>query len=237
MDNFHKDDLLVGAFISDIHIDAADSDMVYYQLNEYFLKVLHKLPVLDLVVLGGDIYHSKIPMESQASKLSNRFFNKDLVDLMIEKNCGVRVIKGTDSHDNDQLDNFLHLQENPKVNFKIIKKVEEENFRGFKFLYIPEEYLKDPNKYYSEYISNKYDMAFGHGMFEKVAFNNNNDITQLKDAPVFKNNYFRECVKGPVLFGHIHTPTKVNKQVRYPGSFHTWVMGQETKKEIGRAHA
>lgn len=223
-------DVIIGAFIADIHIDAGDPDIVYNQLKTDFIGNLKKLPILDLIVIGGDTYHSKIGLESRASKLSMRFFNKDLINISHEKNAGIRVIKGTLSHDNNQLDNLLYLEDRDDVDFKIINHVWDENFRGFNMLYIPEEYIKDRDDYYSKYMKKEYDMAFGHGMFEKVAFSSDDSETQMNEAPIFPNAYFKKNVNGPVLFGHIHTMTKVNDQVWYPGSFHRWVMGQEKKK-------
>lgn len=222
--------ILVGAFIADIHFDAGDDLDLYNQLKDNFIEPISKLPKLDMIVLGGDTYNSKVQLESRASKLSMKFINSDLVDVAKDKEACIRIIKGTHSHDNDQLDNFRHLEERVDVDVKIINKVERESYKGFNFLYIPEEYIKDQDEYYKPYMQYQYDMAFGHGMFEAVSFTDNHGEINMKNAPVFKNNYFKNNVKGPVLFGHIHTNTRVNDQVYYPGSFSRWIMGEEKKK-------
>lgn len=223
--------ILLVAVISDIHFGALPARELYEQLIENFIKPLYKLPKLDLIVIDGDTANHKLGLDSEHSKYLSKFINKDIKKLAKKKKCAVRWVQGTLSHDNNQLDNFMHLEES-SIDLKIIKTVREEDFHGFKMLYIPEEYMSDYKDYYRKYFnkSNRYDFVFGHGMFQEVAFSGAKTEIQMKKAPIFKSNDIINICKGPIIFGHIHDYTVIKDQIYYPGSFSRWCMGEEKKK-------
>lgn len=223
-------DLIIGVSIADIHFGAQEADVLYTELKENFLKVVKKLPRLDIVTVLGDTYDYKTSLDSEHSKFGTRFVCGDLPNLARETGCAVRIIKGTESHDGNQLNNYLYLSEEDDIDFKFYSKVDSEDFNGFKFLYIPEEYVDDKDKYYKEYFKgDKYDMIFGHGMFKETAFEQKSEV-QMKKAPVFNSKDMIKMCYGPIMFGHIHTKTIIKNQIYYPGSFSRWVMGEERKK-------
>ena len=55
----------------------------------------------------------------------------------------IRIIKGTRSHDFNQLDILKVFKEKAGSHFKIIEKNEVEVFNGYRILYLPEEYPTD----------------------------------------------------------------------------------------------
>ena len=147
----------------------------------------------------------------------------------------VRIIQGTISHDNNQLNNFRIYENKMNVSFKIIMNVTEETLpEGIKILYIPEEYMKDPSSYYQDYfdMEKKYDFIFGHGMVKEVAFIAKEQLSEntMSKAPVFDTKELINICKGPIYFGHIHTFTNVKNHLYYPGSFSRFRHGEEEPK-------
>jgi DNA repair exonuclease SbcCD nuclease subunit len=229
-------DVFVTAFIADIHFGAMKSDQLYIQLQEYFLKVLDKKKI-DLLVFGGDLFHNIITMNYSTSHIVLMFM-ENVIELCKANNIPhIRIIQGTISHDNNQLHNFHMFENRSDIDFKIIMNVTEEYFpyEKIRVLYIPEEYMRDPQEYYKAYIADadkKYDMIFGHGMVKEVAFiaKNQESENTMSKAPIFDTKQLINACKGPIYFGHIHIRTTVRKHVHYPGSFSRFRFGEEDPK-------
>lgn len=221
--------VIVAAHISDIHFGAFDSDDLIDELKYYFLRQLKKMPKLDVIFIQGDLYHYELSLNSRAALNSFKFINK-LQEIAYEKNAKIRIIKGTKSHDYNQLAN---IKFNKRIDLKIIDTVKvEEIFEGYKVLYLPEEYVNDQEEYYGEYLNpiNKYDVIIGHGMVEEVSFKKFSSEVQLKSAPIFKSKDLINACKGFISFGHIHTSYIIKDKIYYTGSFSRWCHGEEEPK-------
>ena len=234
----NNENVYIGAIISDVHVGDLDAHELYYQLKEVFIKTLKELPVLDFIVIDGDLIDKKISMNSQhATTLLNVITDIKEVIQSRENIVKLRILKGTESHDKRQLE-VLHsvLQ---GIDYKIINEVQTENlFEDFHVLYLPEEYMEDMKAYYSPYLSDdenveeKYDMIFGHGMVKEAVFHaksQESEITMPK-APVFETKQLIRNCKGPIFFGHIHTRQTIRKHFYYVGSFTRWSFGEEEDK-------
>lgn len=221
----------IGAIIADIHFGAMSATSLFNELDKGFIKYINKLKTLDYVVIAGDLFDTKLSLNSDHVKYLFLFFKK-LIEICSKKNTKLRILKGTASHDNNQLD-ILRYFSNSDVDFKIIEKVsEEELFPDVNVLYIPEEYMTDKKDYYKDFFNNKYDMVFGHGLFAEVAFvakNQESEITMSK-APVFKSSTIIDITKGPIFFGHIHKSQCIKDKIYYVGSYSRWVYGEEEPK-------
>lgn len=227
----------VGVQLADVHIGALDADDLYKQLKEVFISNLKELPILDFIIINGDLIDKKISMNSNHAMCLLQFID-DIKSVIKSRDNVVklRILKGTESHDNRQLE-VLHsvLQ---GIDYKIINSVESEYlFEDFHVLYIPEEYMDDMDTYYSEYLDDepiqpKYDMIFGHGMVNEAVFSaktQESEITMPK-APIFNTKKLLANCKGPIFFGHIHTPQTIRKRFYYVGSFTRWAFGEEHDK-------
>ena len=220
----------VGAILADVHFGAMPAEKLYEELEKGFLKYLKSLKILNYVVLAGDLFDGRLNLNSAHTKYMFIFLKK-LMEICVDKNCKLRILKGTLSHDNDQL-NVLKLFSNFNVDFKIIETVTSEDlFHDMKVLYIPEEYI-DNGDYYKEYFNTEYDMIFGHGMFSEVAFMGKNQTSEItmKKAPIFKSEDILNISKGPVVFGHIHKSQCIKDRIYYVGSYSRWVYGEEDPK-------
>lgn len=227
----------VGVVIADIHAGAFGGAILYNELNKCFIKHIEKMKLLDFIVIAGDLFDSKISLNSAHTKYIFKFL-KELIEICKERNIKLRIIKGTESHDNQQLDSIERLIDD-RCDMKIISTVTVEYlFDDFKCLYIPEEYMKDPMEYYKPffentvYDNNMYDMIFGHGMVDDVSFvakNQQSEITMAK-APIFKTAKLIEISKGPIFFGHIHKAQNIKDHMYYTGSFSRWCFGETEPK-------
>ena len=226
--------LFVVAFIADIHFGSMKSNLLYEQLQKRFLKKLKKKRI-DMVVIGGDLFHNIITMNYSTSHIVLMFM-KDLIETCIKNGIRyIRVIQGTMSHDNNQLHNFHMFENRTDIDFKIIMTVQTETLaEGIDILYLPEEYMNNPQEYYEEYLDvrKKYDFVFGHGMVEEVAFvaKKQESENTMSRAPIFNTKQLLGTCKGPIYFGHIHIRTTVKKHFHYPGSFSRFKHGEEDDK-------
>lgn len=219
--------------IADIHFNAIPADKMYEQLDGIFLSYIKKHKI-DMIVFAGDFYDSIISFNSQFAHLSTEFFKKT-VEISVDNGIKyIRVLKGTRSHDNNQIVNLKVFEDNTKVSIRIIESVTRETIEGMEILYIPEEYMKDVNEFYKDYLngSNKYDMIFGHGMFKETSFaaSKQESAITLSGAPVFDSKKMCDICNGFINFGHIHTSCGIRKKITYVGSFSRWVFGEEEKK-------
>jgi DNA repair exonuclease SbcCD nuclease subunit len=219
------------AIIADIHFGAMDSKRLMFELYDQFLSKLEDLPALHAIVIAGDFYDHKLSMNSPHAKASIYFIEK-LMLLAKEKSSSIRIIKGTESHDNKQLElltNIFNMSD--EVDARVISTVESEVlFPNCEVLYLPEEYIDDPH-YYDPYFIRSYDMVFGHGMFTEVSFGKRQDgeINHPK-APIFNSTEIGSLCEGPVFFGHIHTRQVLKGKVYYVGSFSRWCFGEDADK-------
>lgn len=219
----------IGAVISDIHFGVMDSEVLYNELKKRFLKPLKKIPKLDYIIIDGDLYDSKVSLDSSASKYAFRFIG-EVIKIAKKKGAKVRLIEGTDSHDGSQIENFQFLEYDDSIDFRVIREVQEEElFPDYMVLYIPEEYMQDKEAFYEPFFSqkDKYKQIFGHGMLEFAAYAEH--ATHRPGAPTFTVAELNYCCVGPVIFGHVHTMQNY-KYCYYCGSFSRWCQGEEKPK-------
>lgn len=219
------------ATLADLHWNAVSPEKMYHQLQDIFLTYIKKHPV-NMVVIAGDYYDSIISLNSKSAKLSMLF----MTNLMnVAKETGVqwiRIIKGTSSHDNNQLENLKVFENDDQIDFKIYSSVTDEEIHGYRILFLPEEYMKDIEEFYADYLEKTYDIIFGHGMFKETSFvaSKQESAVTLSKAPVFNSDRMISICNGPILFGHIHTKCTIKKNIQYIGSFSRWVYGEEEPK-------
>lgn len=219
------------SIISDIHWGAMPADKLYEELDKGFLKYLKSLKILDAVIITGDLFDNKLNLNSDHVKYLFLFIKK-LFTICNDKGSKIRFIKGTTFHDNNQLD-VLKFFSNFNVDFKIFETVSnEELFPDFNVLYVPEEYMKDTEEYYKDYFNKSYDMIFGHGMVNEVAFVAKSQLSEvsMQKAPIFKSENLLNITKGPIFFGHIHKSQCIKDRLYYVGSYSRWVYGEEEPK-------
>lgn len=219
-----------GALIADIHFGALPINDLYSEL-QMFLDYIDKKDI-DFIVILGDWFDRKLNMNSKDAKYSTICFER-ICQIAMNNNIKVRMIQGTESHDNNQLEILEILAKNKHIDFKVFYEVgEEELFPNFNVLYVPEEYITSFDDKYGKYMNNTYDMIFGHGVIQEVKFAAYLQQTEktMKKAPIFKSNMLMSICDGPIFFGHVHTRDVFHDRVYYVGSYSRWMFGEEEDK-------
>ena len=214
--------------VGDIHFGYYPPELLYKE----FQLILHTIEenAIDCVVIAGDYYDTKLSMSSAHAVYSVKAFS-DLIKLCEELGIKVRQIKGTNSHDpENQLKNLAQIANSSKCDYKLFLTVDEEEiFPGMNILYIPEEYMENSKDYYKEYFNKKYQLVFGHGMFEETNFSTNKH-EGMKKYPIFNSKEMEEICEGPIVFGHIHTAQRIRSRIQYTGSLVRSRFGEEEAK-------
>lgn len=222
--------------LADIHWGKSKNPQFFYEeIKELIIDRLDKLKVLDAIIICGDFWDRVISLHHPTANWAIHFI-QDLLKLCNDKNCKLRVVMGTRSHDNDLLKWFhiVNRSNSYTVDISVINSVSEEQlFEDTKVLYIPEEYVTSYENHYEEYfIKDKYDMIFGHGLIDKASFAAVNQESELTSpsAPIIKSEDLLNICKGPIFFGHIHTRMTFYNRIHYVGSISRFAHGEEEDK-------
>lgn len=228
--------------LSDLHFGnkLVNSEHMYESLQAYAYKHIQKC---DLVILHGDLFHCLLDLNHTASRMIIVFLN-DLFAMSIAYGFKIRILRGTFSHDRNQLmivDSLAkRFSGTDKIDLKIYDKVSvDEEHVGDEHISIC--YLPDDLPYKSEQevldvvrelLSNrkldKVDMVVGHGYCKHVL------PYGLSGPPVtYTFEGLSSICKHVAVFGHIHTPSikkSNNITIIYIGSMERMAHGEEERK-------
>jgi len=220
--------------LCDLHFGPSkNNENIYNSLSQVVYPYILNNSI-DLIVICGDDTDDRISLDQIASRYWLQFW-KDITSF--KKPDGspipVRGLSGTESHQRNQLQSLQFWVKDTDVNVKLFETCGVENFNGLNFLYIPEESVYDKYKFYKNtlFSDNKYDMVFGHGMFDFIG-NNGWGVTEersLKGSPIWNIEDFKN-VKGCVCFGHIHIAQNYKNFIYYGGSLTRFCQGEDAPK-------
>ena len=228
-------DFKVIACIADVHIgNKSISWKEYkYQLKQGVIEKLKRINFLDGIVICGDTTHYQISLNSEYATVF-QWFISSIVKIAMEHNAFVRIIKGTKSHDLDQLENLRHYEDIFDLDFKIINDYLVETIDGHNYAYIAENYINESiDEYYKDIFSkpDKYfDMMFMHGTIEPCRFTTQDSENINTNAPIFRLKDFYRVCRGTIQAGHIHTPMVFDNKFFYVGSALRTCHGEEEDK-------
>lgn len=231
----HKDKFKIIVTIADIHLgNKAISHKEYkYQLKHGLIKKMEMMTFIDAIVICGDIFHYTTSLNSEYAAVFMWLINK-LMKIARKHNAFIRFIKGTRSHDLSQLDVLKQYEDDEDIDLKVIDEKYIEVIDGHRYGYIPEEYIScDIDEYYSDFFDvddNYFDMIFGHGMVKDCQFVEQENENQSSRAPIFDTNELGRICRGPISFGHIHTPMNIRNKFFYVGSILRTAHGEEHDK-------
>lgn len=206
--------------IADIHLGIGSLNPEYQwdNLENHFFKHI-EIEQPDIIVVSGDVMDERVNVNTSTASVFHMF-----IDKLIDTGRTVLIIEGTKSHDDNQINVFSH-----RVNdkFRIYSKVAKDMVMGLRLLLIPEEYMHDPDEYYKDYLNDTYDYAFGHGMFDHVAYmGKRKSMFRKLTSPMWNfAKHFKNIISGHVSFGHVHTHDDV-----YVSSFGRYNHGEEEDK-------
>lgn len=219
--------------ISDIHIGKKD-DMRLKEELEIFFDYLKDTENIDMITISGDLFDRVLTANEYGTTLALEFIQR-LIDLYIPE-IDIRIIKGTRSHDFNQLDILKVFKEKAGSHFKIIEKNEVEVFNGYKILYLPEEYPTDYDDFYKENLlgveDKVYDFIIGHGMIDFIAFTGYEDDSEnrVHGTSTHKADDLIRVTKGPIIFGHIHEKQEYKNKIYYTGSYSRYSFDTPSEK-------
>lgn len=221
------------AAIADVHIgNKSISHKEYkYQLKHGVIKKLKQLAFLDMIVICGDLLHCQISMNSNYAEVFFWFID-EIISVAREKNAVIRIIKGTKSHDLDQLDTIKFYENYEDINFKVVDDYYTESILNMNLAYIAQEYINEPIKKHFNSILGKrnfYDIIFGHMTIEQTQFSEQNSENIDTHAPVFKLEDLFKCA-NLIISGHIHVPLEFSSRFYYVGSVLRTAHGEEEPK-------
>ena len=226
--------------IGDLHFGhpRLSAESTYKKLRACLYPELENAHAIFVV---GDLYDQLLTVNSKAHKYASMFI-RDLFRISMDTGMQVRLLHGTFTHDRDQLSIFSTFSA-PKVRYKIINSIYVEEIKDFQVrdeiieTSIRVGYLPDnlPYKYASDAIEQlrttmtvagyaQLDLIIGHGAFEHVIPDVNH-----KPACLYTIRQFDNIVRGPIVFGHIHTPGHT-ENMYYCGSFERMAHGEEEDK-------
>lgn len=211
-------------FIPDIHWGVIDPEKQWkylYFITDFLHQATDSGVPIDLIVIAGDYFDSKLPLNSREAILAIRWFNELLIIANQHGVKAIRVFKGTPEHDNDQLDAFQSIQSDG-IDLKIFNKTTlEETLPSLSCVYCPDEQLQS-DIYEETYVNEMiclHDIAFFHGSFDVVygsLLESNPSLSQQKNV-IFPYNKWNHVTYGPLLAGHWHDGKQYN-DLYYAGS-------------------
>ena len=234
--------------ISDLHWGVMEEDKMYeqYRFILEFVRRSHSsinqgnLQKIDLIVIAGDYFDSQLNLNSRRAIKALDWFD-ELYSIAASKGIPIRMIRGTLSHDADQMDVFRKYD----LNFKLFTKcTSEETLPGLRCVYCPDEVM-DTREYLLEYMDELLadnSLGFFHGSFDTV-IKQNIDVSELLlqepeeamkliTSITFPMNYFQRIVKYCWIGGHWHDGNTY-ENVFYTGSPTRWIHGENEPKGFG----
>ena len=218
--------------VGDIHIGHSRVPSID-TANDIRKTLFPKLADVDIMFIAGDFFDGAVSMDSDDAKV--------IIDLIVDiltacygNNVILRVLRGTFSHDRNQITIWdrLYNKTGIPVNYASVSNMVIERIRSFGItvLYIPDNL---PYKSKNDILDaartlltannlKSVDYVVMHGEFDHMNFGfiNNNAYT-IKD--------FSKICKGLILSGHIHKPRR-HKNVIYCGSINRLSHNEEEPK-------
>lgn len=222
--------MFTGIVLSDFHLAASklEPKHQYDTLKEFFYPHLRDK---DVCIISGDFFDTSLLFDHEASIIATTIMT-DISILCKNNNIPLRILRGTFSHDRDQLKQFATIASHYSVDYKYFDVISVDKIKDKTFIYFPDTL---PYKSISDAVNNGYQLlketynaevpniVIGHGYFKHRIPNE-----KLLDViPHYSIDMFRDCEL--VLFGHEHIHWNKNN-VYSVGSFDRLNHGEEAPK-------
>lgn len=219
--------VFISVYIGDIHfgVPNVDPKLEYQILKEQFIDKISDMNILHAIFITGDLFDRRVMANSDTVYYTSLFI-QELVEVAIRKQATILLLKGTDSHDSNQLKLFYHYLEDYRVDFRIVETIKFEIINNVRILCIPE--LYDVPEYTYDVVfkySGLYDQCVFHGTVNGSVYGNNTIAT----ARLFDIEDFKNCC-GPIIGGHVHTGGCFSSHIYYTGSPIRYKFGEENPK-------
>lgn len=216
-------DFKIFTCLADLHIGVKHISpaTLKEQLKTHYFKPMSRMKHLDGIFILGDILHTIVSLNSEYSQLYLWFIDK-VYKMAKKRKATVIIIRGTRSHDNDQLQNIRsYINNDDGVDFRIYDTYEETTIWGdYKVLILPDVQVKD-KKMIEKFLTKdqKYDLILGHGLIDRMKFFVQESESMPTKTYEYKVEDLIDSCKGPILFGHIHQYQSILNRFWYVGPF------------------
>lgn len=226
--------------LSDIHIGYQPVEQVvkefYDEEKGFFIKLAKVIEDCKKdkrkflgVAITGDLFDHQLSLNSRHARLAIDIIHS-LVELVIVNNdANIILLKGTRSHDLDQILVFEPLTTQYENKFFIADTLSVLELEGYEFLLIPEEYMKNQEEYYEEAFEGKYDFILAHGFLKFNCFSKNEVERTMPEMPIFDQEELCNVARVSI-FGHDHIHKSYRDQIYYNGSYSRLCHGEEDEK-------
>lgn len=217
--------------LTDLHIGhpRLSPQHLYNNLVKYLYPQLNA--DIDILFIGGDFFHTLLFFDSVIGYMASYVIN-ELIQLSIRYDFKIRIVRGTYSHDRDQLKMFLAIKTDSSDRVKLYDTVSIEYISklDLHILYIPDDLPTTDGiglikKCLRDNQLDKVDVILGHGCFDHML-----PIHMPHQPPnTYTYDMFKDMVNGCIMFGHIHT-SSLNRNIIGGGSFDRMTHGEEESK-------
>ena len=208
--------------IADLHWGAMEYKLQYAQYEYIFSIIKERKGQLDLIVLLGDFWDTRVTLNSATGKGGLNWM-EELCTLAVECDVkAIRIIKGTKEHDNSQIESFYRLEK--RYPFKVfITNTYEETLPGLHAIYCPEESMPHDEyiEKYKENIAHEFNIGFFHGNFDVIMPQIAIDHAKMEGKLIYEYQYWDYKIDGPMLAGHWHNGETYGK-LSYIGTPDRW---------------
>lgn len=186
----------------------------------------------DILVLDGDWYDKLLPNNHQDA-IDTEVTMYYLLRYCKDHDIVFCIVDGTPLHDAGQIQKFLHINKEAKIDAEVILVDTIDIVYISKYdvnvLFVPDRPRTTPQETFSivqeklkQHNIEQVDFAIMHGCFQY-------QLPEL--APDHKHNEedYENIVKGPIIIGHIHKHSSKGKIIA-PGSFSRLTHGEEEPK-------
>lgn len=229
----YRDKIKVGVTIGDIHIGVKliTPQEIKTQLYEEFIKPVDSMAILDYIAIAGDLAHCQLSFDSAYAEVYLWFIDT-VAKICKSRHIPLIICRGTLSHDFDQLNNIRFYEKDKDLDIYIVEHPTVIETAGLKFYVLPDIYVKSDKDEASiyDYPDNAFDIIIGHGSITETQFIKQEAEHTIAKNIVYNSKQLTRMTKGPIMFGHIHSPLKFRNQIYYTNSFTRFAHGEEAPK-------
>ena len=216
--------------LADVHWGVIEPEHQWNQL-EFVFSFLNSIETteIDSLAPDGDYWDSKLPMNSRESIYGIDWMYR-LEKMAREK--GIKkfiLVKGTDDHDNMELEIFRNLEKEDGF-FQIINQTTVLELSGIKAIFCPDETINNDTFYdrYMNLILGGLQIGFFHGSFD-VVYQGINAKRPETNNVCSEYAKWNKWVNGPLIAGHWHDANQY-PNLQYVGSMIRWIYEEENPK-------
>lgn len=217
--------------LTDLHIGLPNvTEKIVDNLILFFLDKKNVMKKVDYIIINGDTFDRMLASNSIHYKLAFKFITF-LVKYCKQYSISLRILEGTPSHDNKQMENIsIAIEEFNDIDYKYVSTLSIEYCQMARkhYLYLPDKYRESGEEIQQaitdklkEHNLDRVDMIFAHGNF--------NYQLPIKLKSGLDENFFLDICNYYIVIGHIHTRS-IWQRIIAPGSFDRLEVNQEEDK-------